>query len=571
MRVLLGQSGDTRAGWPKNQQAGQNLALPKFSSNDSFTSTSSSKPQQPANNVLSFPKILFGAAKKAAATKEETVDLVLKGVNAGWAKRLVATAESYGINVGEYLQDLLPQFADTLPDKDIMPSVSATVTGKHNGRNVRTKVTTLIGPDQIFQSWIDTLHKTKEYAQIALFDFDNVKVGGRGVDGADVTDAWKMQQKVLEMIEEKARKGVKFQILLDSHVETKYDKRGRPIYPREINNEGMYNYLKGLQEEGLPIEIVSYPRELANIYHVKLLISDGKRAIVGGMNLSNHSAANWDACVQLEGREVANLQAETFHQDWLMARHKREPGKSLEELRDSLPEVTPVDEPAIKVLNTMPREYEQVGYEPREEIGDYFREKLQSPTLAGVYSEQFIATHKVVRDLLIQRNQEGIPVQMLHSAGVIDKFPYCRNTVYRMEMGGVPVRYYPENEATAEQLHAKWTMLEDKNPAKSEVVIGSANTSAAAFETNVGKGKRGDYPAGEEQPYRRGNRDVAIVIPSQKIADVFKAQHQKDWEYSYSTRPPAYGMDVVTRGLEELVSNTNVADLLAKAAAAKTK
>ena len=51
------------------------------------------------------------------------------------------------------------------------------------------------------------------------------------------------------------------------------------------------------------IDVVPYPRAAqqgANLQHIKLLIVDSKKAILGGMNWGSHSAVNHDACIALE-------------------------------------------------------------------------------------------------------------------------------------------------------------------------------------------------------------------------------------------------------------------------------
>ncbi len=61
------------------------------------------------------------------------------------------------------------------------------------------------------------------------------------------------------------------------------------------------------------------------------------------------------------------------------------------------------------------------------------------------------------------------------------------------------------------------------------MLIGSANLSVAGLESNVRRGKP------------RGNRDMAIVIPSAKIAEAFLKQFQLDWDFSPPKHPGGYG------------------------------
>ncbi len=502
--------------------------------------TASTVPVYPNRDEVHFGHAtpLFGAARTKKKDDDE-ITVRFKIRKGDW-ERWKAAASNLDMTPAEYALFYMPHLKAPRPKKKILDGAEVKVIGMDNGQKRVTKVRPLLGPEQIFNEWLAQIEKAQKYVQVAMYDFDNITVeGGRTVDGADVTPGWKQQQQILPLLIEKARKGIPVQIILDSSVEYKYDEYRIPEIPRPINNAGMVEYLRDLKEkENLPIEVVTYPRRLANIYHVKMLAVDGERAIVGGMNLSNHSAANWDACVAIEGPEVANIQKDTFYPDWIISKHYADKSVPLEEIRKSLPEIQPLSDPAIQVLNTKPREYAQIGYSGEESIGDFVKAKLKSDDLRKFTSEQFIWTHKELRNDLIKAHQEGrVKVRMLHSSGVVDQFPYSRNPIYEIIKAGVPVRFYNENESTQEKLHAKWTVFNDD-----EVLIGSANMSAAGLETNVDTGKRPDYESVDEpQVYKRGNRDMAIVIKSPALAKVFQHQFDYDWKYSPLTHPPGYG------------------------------
>lgn len=506
-----------------------------FAKKGSDASTSSSQPDR--NIRFSQPALLRFGARQKKDTDEISVRMKIR--KGDW-ERWKAAARNLDMSPADYALFYMSHLKAPRPHKKIIEGAEVKVIGMHRGKKQETKVRPLLGPEQIFNEWIAQIEKAQNYIQIAMYDFDNITVkGGRTVDGADVAPGWKQQQQILPLLIEKARQGIPVQILVDSSVEYKYDEYRIPVFPRPINNAGMVAYLRKLrEEENLPIEVVTYPRELANIYHVKALIVDGKRGIVGGMNLSNHSPANWDACVAIEGPEIANIQEETFYPDWIIAKHYANPKTSPDQIKKSLPKITPLDKPAIQVLNTKPREYEEIGYSGEESIGDYVKSRLKSPDLKKFTSEQFIWTHKELRNDLIKAHQEGrVKIRMLHSSGVVDQFPYSRNPIYELLQAGVPVRFYNENEATQEKLHAKWSVFNDD-----EILIGSANMSAAGLETNLETGERPDYKnVTDLQLYKRGNRDMAIVIKSPALARAFQQQFNQDWKYSPTNDPPGYG------------------------------
>jgi phosphatidylserine/phosphatidylglycerophosphate/cardiolipin synthase-like enzyme len=577
------------------------------------------------NKEIALPAAAWKKMEQSAKSAELSLTDFLKAVlsldfdfKQGFWKNAKKVADSMDMSIGEYLRFALPQLSAEPPKKPIVDSIFDTVIGQHQGKAVTTKVTTLMGPRQIFDEWIRQLTLTKKYAQISLYNFENVGVGGgRGVDGAEVSDGWVQQQKIIKLIEAKARQKnpVHFQIILDNSVIRERDEFGNPVFPRKMTNQGMIDHLRKLQAEGLPIDFVAYPRTIAQIYHLKGLISDGVRGIVTGMNQSNHSAANWDAGVAIEGPEVANVQKHTFYPDWVFAKiweklglenkdvsttegkhflheamqetkdlaknrmsivdkkivyaqqkmkhmgftpqllqeilsgapttpmvpltpqdpayqaYKEKPKAEdlawIDKLRMALPAINPVDTPSIQVLNTFPREYKVIGLGAKEEIGDYMKQRFADPNLQQVHSEEFIATHKEIKEGLIRLHHEGKPVQILESPSVMDQFPYCRKTTFDLMHYNVPVRFYDELEEIGQKLHCKWTVFNDD-----EVAIRTANLSARAMETNAGKGLRPDYPHYPDQKYIRGNRDTAIIVKSAKIAGTFLKQFGYDWEIS---------------------------------------
>ncbi len=513
-------------------------------------------PLKPLGRSYSSTLVRFGESKQGPKPKKTEKQYVRRQIRiekdqlTSW-NNLVVRAKNLGMSMMDYLEFAMPYIKGVKPYKHVLDGVTVPLIGHHQGKPVTTKITALLGAEQIFDQWITQIAKAKDSIQIGMYDFDNIWVdGGRETDGAEGNPGWKQQQKILPLLIKKAREGVPVQMILDGSVLYEYDEYRVPIIPRRLNNAGMVDLLNKLKNgepiqdpelakrlgiedlkpgTKLPIEVVTYPRELANIYHVKLLAVDGKYALLGGMNLSNHSAANWDACVAIEGPEVANIQAETFYPDWIMAKHYANPNVPVAMTRKQLPAIEPVSHPAIQVLNTKPREYEAIGYSGEESIGDFLKEKLASPDLKDFASEQFVWTHKTLKNQMIKLHQEGqAKIRVLHSAGVVDQFPYSRNSIYEMIKSGVPVRFYNEHDETQERLHAKWSVFN-----RNELMIGSANISAAALETNLDQGERPDYESVPEgQKYTRGNRDVALIVKSPELAKRFLEQFNVDWKYS---------------------------------------
>ncbi len=299
------------------------------------------------NNNIAF----FGSKRKE--TCQASLPKVLHPVQQGQkpvnvevsqdlGAKLVNYANKLGMSVNDYILQYMKHLA---PLQGVIPEKSVTA-------NVgKTKVTSLIDAEQIFDKTLEYVSNAKKSIQVEMFEFQNLDVDGDiwPSNGAEVVPGWEQQQKLLStMIEKKkANPELKVQVILDVHkwgingagekerthdfVDSDLIKKGlvkeKDRY-RQYNNIKMVRYLK---ENG--IDVVPYPRanqKGANLQHVKMLAVDGEKAIVGGMNWGTHSSANHDCCVALETREykkgtpyksseVDNIINDIFNKDWKFA------------------------------------------------------------------------------------------------------------------------------------------------------------------------------------------------------------------------------------------------------------
>ncbi|EKE04181.1 MAG: hypothetical protein ACD_20C00098G0009 [uncultured bacterium] len=399
----------------------------------------------------------------------------------------------------------------------------------------KTTVTSLIDADQIYGKALDYINNAQKSIQIEMFEFQNLKVDGHiwPSAGAETVAGWEKQQAILDALIQKKKENpdLNVQVILDSH---KWYQDGFDHQLKHYNNMRMIKYLKDNN-----IDVVPYPRRYqggGSLQHVKFLAVDSNKVILGGENWGNHSAANHDACVaiktqpQHEHSEVDNLIDEIFNKDWKFAWQRLGvtnlapeedkintnpadvPPESLEYMvvagnvfQDpkyknryqngelNLPEVKPISDPAIKILTNSPKEYEEISEQGSESIGTYIKERLN--TAQSLKAELFVLSHKEIVNKIIERHKEaqngGRPfdVQILMHPGIVDDFPYCRKTKHALEKAGIPVQMYKVDEDINQKLHAKWAIFDNK-----ELLIGSANWSAAGLETNLASGKRDDYP-----------------------------------------------------------------------------
>jgi len=486
-----------------------------------------------------FPAQELPAIKKPTPKQEEPV--ALTDIPHKTAKRIVDNANSSRLTIGQYLAQYLPLIKGPKPEDSVTAKVG------------NTDVTTLIDAQQIFDKTTDYLQSAKKSIQFEMFGFGNVDVDGHiwPTAGAENIEGSKQQQKILDLLVEKKKQGVKVQVILDAH---KWYIDGTGNEHRHFNNMNMIKYL---MEKG--IDVVPYPRASqhgGNIQHVKFLAVDGKKAIIGGMNWGNHSPANHDACVAIETQkgkknsEVDNLIMELFDSDWAFAwerlgktkmvngpltreeqklfkglnrlileenieyqelvgelykdekyktRYIKDMHKAIERPNGvkitpalNLPDVKPLKNPKFKILTNLPREYQYIGSSGSEGIGDYIKNRLE--TAESLRAELFVLSHFEIAAQIIKRHREaksgGRPfdAQIIVDPGILEQFPYCRKVFDALAIEGVPIRKYKVNETINQRMHSKWAVFDNR-----EVLIGSANWSAVGLENNVDTGERDDY------------------------------------------------------------------------------
>lgn len=431
-----------------------------------------------------------------------------------------------GMSTAEYLMKLA---------KFVPKTAKVAAVGSKTVKVGNVKISTHIDGDQYFKKAFEFLDSAKKSIQVEMFEFQNLSVDGDkwATCGAETLSGSKLQQRLLWTLIKKKKENpdMKIQVILDAH-KWYIDSFGKK---RHYGNQDMIKFLKRNN-----IDVVPYPRasqQGSALQHIKLLIVDGKKAILGGMNWGSHSAANHDACVALEtidgktSSEVDNLVNQHFNQDWkfswqrlgetelvpgplnqeeqkffngldkeikqenveyyrLLKEFFDTPGAKnrYKENRLDLIESNPLAKPAIKVLGTKPRELEEVGEKGIETSRDYLMDKIK--TCKKLRAELFVLTDKELVKNVIKRVKSGeLDAQFIVEADIKEKFPYCENAFDELVENGIQVRVYKSDKTTRQRMHSKWAVFDDK-----EVMIGSTNWSAQGLNQNLGKGMRGDYP-----------------------------------------------------------------------------
>ena len=225
-----------------------------------------------------------------------------------------------------------------------------------------------------------------------------------------------------------------------------------------------------LQQAGIPV--IAFPIEPRTIDHVKLLIVDSERAIVGGINWGRSSPLNHDFDVLAAGPVVANL-ARVFAQDLAIA---------------GRPRVVPLAQPdaAIQVLVTRP--------------GDAIRNAalaLIDGARRSVVMEMFDLSDRLVLDSLSGARRRGVAIRVLlepTQAQNIDATALLR-------AAGAETRFF--TPVAGELLHAKLAIVDGAT-----VLFGSCNWTRSGFSRN---------------------HELDLLIRDATLAEVFLARADQDW------------------------------------------
>ena len=195
------------------------------------------------------------------------------------------------------------------------------------------------------------------------------------------------------------------------------------------------------------VDVVDYPVRRLMIDHVKLLVVDGGRAVVGGINWGDGSAANHDFDVLAEGPLAANLER-------VIIRDLVTCGRAL-----AVP--LPAVDPAALVVSTLPA----AGIRPL--VLDAIEHARSELAL-----ELFVLTDTGIVHALERAHSRGVAVHLLLDPEQRPSDPAAA----ALRRAGVEVRLYSSH---GEKLHAK-AMVADRTA----VLFGSANWSGGGFERN---------------------------------------------------------------------------------------
>jgi cardiolipin synthase len=231
------------------------------------------------------------------------------------------------------------------------------------------------------------------------------------------------------------------------------------------------------QLEAGGVKVLAFPLERMTIDHVKLLIVDGVRAIVGGINWGTHSTKNHDVDVLASGPVVDNLER-VFKQDLALA-----------------------GEPAVIPSPSADRTVEVLTTHPGEGI--------RAAVLAAIAAARhtidivmFVLSDRLVLEALVRAARHGVEVRVL-----LDPTQPQNAAVFgQLQPAGAVVRFY--RPLGDELLHAKLGIFD-----AAAVLFGSCNWSRSGFTRN---------------------HELDLLVREPKLALAFLSRMEQDWAASVS-------------------------------------
>ncbi|MCL5773230.1 MAG: phosphatidylserine/phosphatidylglycerophosphate/cardiolipin synthase family protein [Firmicutes bacterium] len=368
---------------------------------------------------------------------------------------------------------------------NVSPSKSSSVVDSN-------QVTPDIGGKDIFTSADDMIASAKSSIKLEMYNWRNKAVDGK--DGAVGAPGYDEQQKLLPLIVDAAKRGVNVQVVLD----------GSATPSGNINNADMVAYLK---KNG--VQVLNYPANTVNIDHVKLLVIDGKDALIGGMNWSSNSPINHDADVRIDGPAAKNAE-QIFDEDWAFSGGK------------ATSNPTPPNNASsgnIKFITTAP---------PEENGGSSAIDKVLVDDINGakksVHAEIYCFTDSDVIQAMKDAKARGVDVKVIFDPS---QARVNQKTYDDLASAGIGVKWYNSDMASHQLLHAKWGVFDNQ-----ELIIGSANWTGNGLTFDD---KNPAPPVGGQK--RISNHEADVNINDSATASVFEQQFQNDWANNTRANP----------------------------------
>jgi phosphatidylserine/phosphatidylglycerophosphate/cardiolipin synthase-like enzyme len=314
---------------------------------------------------------------------------------------------------------------------------------------------------------------------LEMYEFQSPKVGHADTPVGPGSD--KQQLLLDDLVEAKAR-GCDVNVVLDGSTSS---------FTGKQNNAEIAQYL---QSKGVNVQF--YPPHAAKIDHVKLLVTDNDKALIGGMNWGTHSPENHDADVLVEGPEAAKARTQIFAPDLAFAEGKEA----------QAPAPPPDDGGKCDFLTTAPRE--QGG--GAAQIKDKILSDIDGAK-SRVHAELFVLTDHDIIDSLKQARERGCDVKVLLDP---NQARVNQRSMDALQQAGVDAKWYDVDASKRQLLHAKWATVDND-----KTMVGSANWS---FSGLAGGQVRSRFP---------GNHEADVNVRDEAVNGAFERQFEEDWAH----------------------------------------
>lgn len=270
--------------------------------------------------------------------------------------------------------------------------------------------------------------------------------------------------RIAEILAERQKAGVDVRIMLDPH------KGEIPMFQISENQIIQYLEANGVEARFYPLQQIDPGKpDAGRIDHNKLVVVDGRQAMVGGMNIADEFINNHDVMVKVTGPAVTDLKRQ-FDQAWNLAGNKAAPppeGPEPLEQGDSL----------VRVVGT--------GAGGRRTAEAVLLEQLRKAR-RHVYLEMFELTSPRLIEALIAAKERGVDVRVLSDPGEHGRFlgiPVPTGipnlpTLYKLRGAGIQVRWYELQPGQVHD-HLKLSIIDDA------VVVGALNWTDSALQNNA--------------------------------------------------------------------------------------
>jgi len=325
--------------------------------------------------------------------------------------------------------------------------------------------------------------------------FHNIEQMIRGAKKSVQVEMFSLDKKnLVDLLIADAKKGVKVQVIMDPVNEDWESDKKKAI--EKLRKNGVNVLLYPAKEPGSP------EAKYGQIDHVKMLIVDGNKAIIGGMNWGEHSQVNRDVDVQVEGPAVDKMEW-LFRKDWIKSGGD---SKELPWIEKTPPH--PEGNAAVNLLTT--------GLEKNEKtIGRTINRAIQNAK-KSISCELFVLSNRETIDNLIDAHKRGLDVRIILNPLKIKDNPINEKAAKRLKEAGVPVKWFVPDKGEKDKLHAKMGIFDDD-----QVILGSANWTYAGFNIN---------------------READVEVLDKKVNSGFSKMFDSDWEKAsakpqYLTKP----------------------------------